>query len=41
MNIINNLKNFIGGMPLNTDTVIRFNNETLRTAVGLWFSNRE
>jgi len=41
MNIINNLKNFTGGMPLNTDTVIRFNNETLRRAIDLWFANKD
>ena len=38
MNIINNLKNFIGGMPVNNEI---FDNDTLRAAVNLWFDNRE
>ena len=38
MNIINNLKNFIGGMPVNNEI---FDNQSLRAAVNLWFSNRD
>ena len=38
MNIINNLKNFIGGMPVNNEI---FDNYTLIQAVDLWISNRD
>ncbi|MEC8704654.1 MAG: BspA family leucine-rich repeat surface protein, partial [Asgard group archaeon] len=47
INILN-LQNFIGGMPLNTESAetntpnsIEFDNDTLRAAVNLWFDNRE
>ena len=40
MDIINNLRNFIGGMPVRTEN-FEFNDETITTAVNLWFDNKD